>query len=1611
MKIHHIINPVAVNHSSDLFIAQPITFASLKSAKQMANEHGIQVDICFTCYNEDSEVAPQEFRDAGLLDRSVLDIGNFRKLRKLPLIADIISKTFESDTVDFIIYTNVDIAVKPEFYIQITRLIESGYDAFTINRRTIPGHYTSPDELALMYREEGEKHPGHDCFVFSQKISRQFNLGFGCIGANWIGRILLSNLMAFSSKFKTFEDEFLTFHIGDDRSWKIEQFNDYDQHNERELIKIIQHLLPQCHKKQIAELKRMLEFHSEQQLTYHQISQHRIHRYNKHDKNKLFGNSYKGSNLWEDPITLSQSPVFVVGYPRSGTTLVQSKLMTQSGIVSLPETHFFTIVRGKLTVENDRVEVECLDTVFNTLRERLPFSIETEQYLTKLASSNQLSPKMLFEGIVLDNLLDNYSLETIQNSRFVEKTPDHVQRLEIILRYYPNAKIVNMIRHPEKAIFSRRENFPGEDSWDIKDHIQGWKKCVQAAEAISDTGRILTVKLEELIIDEVKVMKGICDFLKIPFNIKYLPDSAKKADLVALPWEKWKSFNKKQLSIDVSERRSNRLNNQERKIIQSIAGNKLVEYGYSFDDKSLREQFNKSPVNNTMPSVNAVLEKTKILLACKAPKLKKTNKKVILIDHDYHKLTNSSVFFQRFLESIFEVTYYWVNPDSEHPNYPDTHLGSYEIAIFWQIMPHDKIIRHFDAEKVVFIPMYDATGVYQNEVFNSGLWKAFDSYSFICFCRTLHQQLKATGLNSFYLQYAPDTTEISTLPVDTIASDKKPKILFLYRRSEITWEMIRKLLLPHDVSSVHIHNIADPGHTFIHPSDEDIRTYNITMSDWFPCKKDYEKLLNRSDIFIAPRVFEGIGMSVLDAMSHGLCVIAPDKPTANEYISNADTGILYDYKNPSRLNISDWSAIGERGKRHLASLSKTYIQNLKYLRLFLQQPADAQLGRSLRPTKESLSIPAATGILLVFPHNPFLQQNGVQTRFMALLEYFAKRKIIVDILSHENFVDEWDVNVPEVKRLIRNVYLVDFPEAKASGKFYSSRSPLPDYAFISLKNKFEDTVRKNNYKFVVVGYVHWARLVEGVHNITKILMVEDCISINMMQRLGGREHYDVESSLQDESNRIGLFDSAIFISPDELDYFSKHCATTQLVHVPHILDVKQNKSKSLHEKNYDLVFVGSENPFNIGGIKWFLTNVMTILTGDIKLAIAGSVCNHLADFLKESPNNSTTLLGVVDDLGGLYSKARLAICPLFEGTGLKIKVVEALSYGIPVISLSAGLIGIKGEKGGCVEVDTAHSYKRAISRLLADFNEYKMQSEAAYNIIKTQFSKNTVFSALDHVFLNNAQHPQLNLTKNSSANNIRPQKTKNISITIVTVTYNAERYLEKTILSIINQDYKELEYIIVDGGSTDSTIDIIKKYQEKISFWVSEKDNGIYDAMNKGVKYANGAYVNFMNAGDELFDPNVCSNVFKDLPLDADLVYGDTLFCDQNGNEKVVKAVDSQDLWKAMIFNHNSLFAKKKLLSKYPFDLNYKIVADSKFIISCYLNNYSFLYKDIIINKYLTGGFSDESSILRTIERWKLVSDYQIADQKLINEYYFQRLLNDRKVLLNSTHKDVEATH
>ena len=244
MRITHIINPVKVGDHSDLFHAQPVTFESMRVARDFTRTSNSKVDLeLVTCqFEEDLEIVPDYFHPLPNLTKSVLDFGTFKVDRKLPLISDILQAAVQYGDWDYMIYSNSDIALMPHFYTSVVKFLEDGYDGIIINRRTISDEYKEVADLPLMFAQIGENHPGYDCFILSKSVATQMTLENVVVGAIKIGLALYLNMRVFCSHFQEIGDQHLTFHLGNDQVWKNDKFQDYRDHNSKELKKVIKSL-------------------------------------------------------------------------------------------------------------------------------------------------------------------------------------------------------------------------------------------------------------------------------------------------------------------------------------------------------------------------------------------------------------------------------------------------------------------------------------------------------------------------------------------------------------------------------------------------------------------------------------------------------------------------------------------------------------------------------------------------------------------------------------------------------------------------------------------------------------------------------------------------------------------------------------------------------------------------------------------------------------------------------------------------------------------------------------------------------------------------------------------------------------------------------------------------------------------------------------------------------------------------------------------------------------------------------------------------------------------------------------------------------------------------
>lgn len=227
-------------------------------------------------------------------------------------------------------------------------------------------------------------------------------------------------------------------------------------------------------------------------------------------------------------------------------------------------------------------------------------------------------------------------------------------------------------------------------------------------------------------------------------------------------------------------------------------------------------------------------------------------------------------------------------------------------------------------------------------------------------------------------------------------------------------------------------------------------------------------------------------------------------------------------------------------------------------------------------------------------------------------------------------------------------------------------------------------------------------------------------------------------------------------------------------------------------------------------------------------------------------------------------------------------------------------------------------------------------------------------------------------------------------VSIITITYNAGEFLEKTLLSVLNQSSTDLEYILVDGASTDNTTDVIRQYEDLVSKerfavrpdqfrWISEADQGLYDAMNKGLRMARGEFVWFINAGDKIYDNNSLELILKKLEdtPQSDVLYGQSLIIDQydkalGERHKTAPAkLKKTSLLMGLVVCHQSILVRRSLAPQY--DLHYHVSADYDWVCKVLSLSGQNTYIDSYISRFMVSGLSAKQRKKSLLERFRIM--------------------------------------
>ena len=361
---------------------------------------------------------------------------------------------------------------------------------------------------------------------------------------------------------------------------------------------------------------------------------------------------------------------------------------------------------------------------------------------------------------------------------------------------------------------------------------------------------------------------------------------------------------------------------------------------------------------------------------------------LLYIGHSYHVKTRSTVFLLDILRPYYQITLLNLESGTEEESLASLKGLRFDIVICFQLLPPRATLnRYIQFTRGAWFPMYDAL-----PADNDPIWHDFIDFQVINFSRAGHEVTKKKGLSSRYIQYFPEP-RLSNLG-DT------HRAFFWQRRNEIDIYTILKLVKGSNINHITLHNAVDPKCTFIPPpTDKDSQ---IKITTWYSSKEELLQEMEKAALYFAPRPKEGIGMSFLEAMSRGRCVVAPNDSTMNEYIRHGENGLLYNASHPSPL---DFSNIREMQKNCLHDIQLGYAQwkEQKYLILdWLREPPTPNPTRlALLKTPNKAVRCRLFGIPLIELryNNTSWTLGFFSTRFPLLRLYGSSQKTIMELFG------------------------------------------------------------------------------------------------------------------------------------------------------------------------------------------------------------------------------------------------------------------------------------------------------------------------------------------------------------------------------------------------------------------------------------------------------------------------------------------------------------------------------------------------------------------------------------------------------------------------------------
>ncbi len=364
------------------------------------------------------------------------------------------------------------------------------------------------------------------------------------------------------------------------------------------------------------------------------------------------------------------------------------------------------------------------------------------------------------------------------------------------------------------------------------------------------------------------------------------------------------------------------------------------------------------------------------------------------------------------------------------------------------------------------------------------------------------------------------------------------------------------------------------------------------------------------------------------------------------------------------------------------------------------------------------------------PDNPISGKAGNITRLNQMLSYFNDVRFDVTFVSLRDWGQWTEKDVLLFQDKFPNIKL-ELLEKKYKKRFFKylflykipnlfKQNSIDITSFI-LRKEFGNIAKQSQFDIAVISYASWAKLGDYFPNTTtKIIDTHDFITAQSRHKKN-----KIGKLFQDEMNLLRYYNNILTYSVEE-EYIFEQFTDKKVTLMPISFPVKfQNHTQDF---KYDVLFVASDNPHNVKGIQWFLEYVLPNLE-NVKIHVIGKICKVIGDY----PN--VVKHGLVDDLEDYYNHAKIAICPMLSGTGIKIKVLEALSYGIPVVTNRRGVDGLINKvDNGCLVADTGLDFANQIKKLLINDDFYNKTRDEAVSYFVNNHSPTKEDEILSQIF-------------------------------------------------------------------------------------------------------------------------------------------------------------------------------------------------------------------------------------------------------------------------------------